>query len=142
MHARLDGEGARRVGARWNSPGYAVVYMAESVSLAVLENLVHMSREDFPTGYVVVGAMIPSHVEVLCEDQLRATWGNLPAQTLGDRWLEALTTSVLKVRSVVVPREFNYLLNPQHPDFAAIVPELPVKFTFDERLFRRSETST
>ena len=51
-YARLDGEGARRVGGRWNSAGRAVVYMAESIALAVLENLVHMSRQDFPTGYV------------------------------------------------------------------------------------------
>ena len=55
-HARLDGYGAMLAGGRWNSPGRAVVYLAESVSLAVLENLVHMTREDFPRGYVVVSA--------------------------------------------------------------------------------------
>jgi RES domain-containing protein len=47
-HARLDGEGARRVGGRWNSAGRAVVYMAESIALAVLENLVHMKRSGEP----------------------------------------------------------------------------------------------
>ena len=67
IYARLDGEGARQVGARWNSPGHAVVYMAESVALAVLENLVHMEREDFPTGYVVVGAIIPNTLTILSE---------------------------------------------------------------------------
>jgi len=65
-YTRLDGEGARLVGGRWNSPGRAVVYMAESVALAVLENLVHMSRQDFPTGYVCVAAVLsrqPVHRE-------------------------------------------------------------------------------
>lgn len=57
--ALLDGEGARRVGGRWNSPGRPVVYMADSIALAVLENLVHLSRQDFPTGYVVIAARIP-----------------------------------------------------------------------------------
>ncbi len=33
--------------------------MAESVALAVLENLVHMSPQDFPTGYVSVAAVLP-----------------------------------------------------------------------------------
>ena len=55
IYASLDGEGARRVGGRWNSPGRSVVYMAQSVALAVLENLVNMSRQDYPTGYVVGG---------------------------------------------------------------------------------------
>jgi RES domain-containing protein len=53
-YARLDGAGSRVVGSRWNSPGRAVVYMAESIALAVLENLVHMTRQDFPRGYVCV----------------------------------------------------------------------------------------
>ena len=39
IYARLDGEGARRLGGRWNSPERVVVYMADSISLAVLENL-------------------------------------------------------------------------------------------------------
>jgi RES domain-containing protein len=42
VRARLDGSGAKRVGGRWNSPGDAVVYTAESVALAVLENLVNI----------------------------------------------------------------------------------------------------
>jgi hypothetical protein len=65
IYASLDGEGARRVGGRWNSPGRSVVYMAQSVALAVLENLVHMSRQDYPTGYVVVAATVPDHVRII-----------------------------------------------------------------------------
>ena len=57
-YARLDGTGARLVGGRWNSSGRAVVYMAESIALAVLENLVHMTRQDFPRGYVCVAAVL------------------------------------------------------------------------------------
>ena len=40
-------------------------YMAESVALAVLENLVHMSRQDFPTAYVCVTAVIPDGVNIM-----------------------------------------------------------------------------
>ena len=135
IYARLDGEGARRVGARWNSPGYPVVYMAESVSLAVLENLVHMSRDDFPTGYVVVGAIIPNTVDILSEEQLRISFGALPPQLLGDRWIKSLSSAVLRVSSAVVPNESNYLLNPKHPAFPQIVTEIPVPYFFDRRLF-------
>ena len=69
IYARLDGEGARKVGGRWNSPGRAVVYMAQSVAFAVLENLVHMSRRDYPTGYVIVEARVPDHIPILEYDR-------------------------------------------------------------------------
>jgi len=69
IYARLDGEGERKVGGRWNSPGRAVVYMAQSVALAVLENLVPMSRRDYPTGYVIVEARVPDHIPILEYDR-------------------------------------------------------------------------
>ena len=38
----LSGEGAFRYGGRWNTPGSRVVYLAESLSLAAYELLVHV----------------------------------------------------------------------------------------------------
>ncbi len=69
IHSRLDGEGAKRAGGRWNSPGRSVVYMAESISLAVLENLVYMAKEAFPAGYVLVTAIVPGGLAVLTEEE-------------------------------------------------------------------------
>lgn len=136
IYARLDGEGARRVSGRWNSIGHPVVYMAESIALAVLENLVHMTRQDFPRGYVVVAASIPDRLQMLTEDELRLLHGNLSSEVLGDGWIDACASAVLQVRSTVVPAEHNYLLNPKHPEFNEIVIEMPVPFEFDERLLR------
>jgi RES domain-containing protein len=113
-----------------------VVYMAESISLAVLENLVHMNKVDFPAGYVCVSAIIPNHVRVLTDQELRASFSVSGPRELGDRWIESLTTAVLEVRSVVVPLECNYLLNPEHPEFTEILVEPAVPFVFDERLFK------
>jgi RES domain-containing protein len=137
-YARLDGEGARRVGGRWNSPGRAVVYMAESVALAVLENLVHMSRQDFPTGYVCIAAILPSGIDIVSEQELRlrADLHDLSPQSLGDWWIDANVSAVLEVASTIVPHERNYLLNPTHPDFAKIPTDPPALFHFDSRLFR------
>ena len=139
MYARLDGEGARRVGGRWNSAGHPVIYMAESIALAVLENLVHMSRQDFPRGYVVVGASIPDRLPTLSDQDLRRQSGDLSSQALGDLWLDTCASAVLRVPSRIVPAEHNYLLNPKHPQFNEIVVEMPVPFEFDERLFQAPE---
>jgi RES domain-containing protein len=135
VHRRLDGEGARLAGGRWNSPGKAVVYMAVTVSLAVLENLVHMARADFPAGYILLVAMIPDGLDMLDEVDLRRQLGEAGRQTLGDRWIDSGSSAVLAVRSTVVPFERNFLLNPAHPDFRLIQVEPAVPFTFDERLF-------
>jgi RES domain-containing protein len=135
VYARLDGLGAKRVGGRWNSPGRAVVYMAESISLAVIENLVHLSKEDFPSGYVTVTATIPDHVKILAEEELRTGFPTLNPGQLGDRWIASLESAVLRVRSAVIREEHNYLLNPDHPQFSEIVVESTMPFVFDERLF-------
>ena len=137
-NARLDGEGARLAGGRWNSPGRAVVYMAESIALAVLENLVHMSPQDFPTGYVSVAAVLPDGLNMATEQdlRLRADLRELSSQDLGDWWIDSKQSAVLEVPSAVVTGEHNYLLNPAHPDFARIVADPPALFHFDPRLFR------
>ena len=130
IYARLDGEGARRAGGRWNSPGRAVVYMAESISLAVLENLVHLSKEDFPAGYVTVAAAIPESLPVA------KTGERGREREIGDRWIDSDESAVMRVSSVVVPSEHLYLLNPSHPDFSRISVERMEPFVFDPRLFR------
>jgi RES domain-containing protein len=139
IYARLDGDGARRIGGRWNSPGRPVVYMAQSVALAVLENLVHMSRQDYPTGYVVVAATIPDHVSIL--DHTRFLNEDAPKESrqreAGDAWLKSRESAVLRVPSAVVVGERNYLINPKHLDFAQITVDPPVALRFDERLFER-----
>ena len=135
-YARLDGEGAKRVGGRWNSPGRAVVYMAESIALAVLENLVHMSRQDFPAGYVCVAANLPNGLPLLSEQELRRRYQlELKSKALGDLWIDSLTSVVLVVPSTVIAGESNYLLNPAHRDFSKIAIEPPALFHFDPRLF-------
>ena len=137
IYARLDGSGAFRAGGRWNLPGRAVVYMSESVAVAVLENLVHISRLNFPKGYVVAGAMIPDDVEVLTQKEVEtlAGTGFRSSQALGDYWAEKSLSAVLSVPSAVAPGSRNYLLNPTHPSFRRIVIERPVPFEFDPRLF-------
>src|ERR1700690_4634731 len=96
VHQRLDGEGAKQVGGRWNSPGHPMVYMAESISLAVLENLVHMSQEDFPVGYVSVCASIPGDLIILTDDDVARNLPDAGPWELGDHWLATQASAALR----------------------------------------------
>jgi RES domain-containing protein len=112
--------------------------MAETVALAVLENLVHMSRQDFPIGYVCVAAVIPDSIGIVTAQdlRLRADLWEFSSQDLGDWWIDSKESAVLEVPSAVVADEHIYLLNPAHPDFARIAADPPALFHFDPRLFR------
>jgi RES domain-containing protein len=125
---------------RWNSPRRAAVYMAESLALAVLENLVHMTRQDFPRGYVCVAAVLPDAISMIHEKDLRKdpALQDLRTEQLGDWWLDSRASAVLQVPSFVIAGEHNFLLNPAHPEFVRIQVEPPAIFHFDERLFDRS----
>jgi RES domain-containing protein len=139
-----DGEGARRVGGRWNSKGTRVLYMSENRSLAVLEILVHLAAS-LPDRYVVGAADIPGDaaVEMLDDSRLPANWSTLDprdqegTRRIGDEWVAQQRSLILSVPSVVVG-ERNYVLNPVHPDFGRIAFAEPVPFRFDMRLFRPS----
>ena len=111
--------------------------MAESIALAVLENLVHMPRQDFPTGYVVVTVEIANDIGVLTDEEVRTICGLHGSQStqVGDAWIVQRLSAVLRVPSVVVSGASNYLFNPGHVEFRRIVVATPVPFGFDARLF-------
>lgn len=86
-------------------------------------------------GYVVIGALIPEDVKILDEDDIRQDLTSADPRELGDYWVRSLRSAVLRVPSAVVGDEFNYLLNPRHPEFGGILADPPAPFFFDERLF-------
>lgn len=135
----FTGEGARAAGGRWNSSGTPMVYTAGSVALAMLEMLVHLRSQVLLRWYVTFEVTFDdAMVETLNVKDLPRSWRRSPPpaalQRIGDAWISGRTTAVLRVPSVVVPMEWNYLLNPEHPDFRRITigPRRPVQF--DPRL--------
>jgi RES domain-containing protein len=65
-------------------------------------------------------------------------WRELPAppsaRDFGSQWVMQARTPVLRVPSIVVDGEFNYILNPRHADFGRLKIGAPVPFSFDPRL--------
>ena len=137
----LSGYGAFLVGGRWNLPGLALLYTAETRSLAMLEVLVHLPAGDLPADMYLLTLDVPdalSRQEVAPTD-LPPDWQRLtqplPTALLGHAWLQSSSTLALRVPSVIVPQERNLLLNPTHPEFGQVqLAAEPELFTFDERL--------
>jgi len=140
-HARaaFTGEGARLFGGRWNSPGLAVVYTAQSQSLAALEMLVHLESPELLANYILfevgIDESLISRVEL---SQLPKNWRVDPppanVRAMGDSWLVGGASAVLRVPSALVPGENNFLLNPHHKDFPKLHVGKPLPFRFDPRL--------
>jgi RES domain-containing protein len=57
-----------------------------------------------------------------------------PTRQIGSAWLKSSASAILRVPSIIVRAEFNYLLNPAHPDFHLIRFHRPRRFRFDPRL--------
>lgn len=138
----FDGEGARRYGGRWNARGTPMVYLGGTLSLAALEVFVHLTAEDARLRFVATVVDIPDEVTIedLDPKALPRHWRSEPppaaCQALGTAWAEKGDTAALRVPSVIVPVEWNVLLNPRHPDFQNIRISDPEPFGFDTRMWK------
>ena len=135
-HPVWDGTGAALVGGRWNPPGVPVIYAAGTLSLAMLERLVQRRNLG---DTLLVEATAPD--DLAWEDLMAAPprgWqalGSPEAAAAGAAWVRAGRTALLRVPSVLVPREPNWLVNSRHPEAVRILAAAPVRLDWDRRLF-------
>jgi RES domain-containing protein len=137
----LSGKGASIEGARWNSKGIEVLYTASNRSLSMAEVAVHIPLV-LAKGYYMLVIYIPDSVSILKLklSDLPTDWNKYPhpgsTQKIGDHFINDGKYCVLQVPSAVTPGDFNYIINPSHPEFKkiSIIDESP--FLFDDRLFK------
>ncbi|MEQ8551638.1 MAG: RES family NAD+ phosphorylase [Cyclobacteriaceae bacterium] len=138
----LKGTGAAlSEGYRWNSLNTYLVYTAESRALATLEVSVHLDlSEDLPTDRFYVEIDIPDDIRILeiDPDDLPENWDSRPpileTQFIGDDFVKEGGAAVLKVPSCIVSQEYNYLINPNHPDSSRIKVISETAMNFDPRI--------
>jgi len=120
-----------------------MVYTSATLSLAALEYLVNVRREDAPDDLVSIWADVPGIVSrrELTIPELPARWRAYPAPeklaAIGTEWAKSLETAVLIVPSAIIPEEKNWLWNPRHPDARHIAIGKKARFSFDPRLRKR-----
>lgn len=136
----LAGRGGLVTSGRWHTRGKPIVYTAQSLALAALEVLVHVDKLTVPPDLVQVEVDVPDDllIERLDVAKLPRDWRRYPApamlRRLGDAWLAAGATPVLRVPSSVITEESNFLLNPAHPDAVRITVMGTRRFAYDARL--------
>ena len=124
--------GAMDAGGRWNSIGTPMLYTAQHLSLACVEVLVHLDKSELPRDYAWSRADMDDELEQLLVSDLRHVSS---CQSAGDRWARESGQLAIRVPSVVIPEEFNILLNPTHADYGSVKWSVPRPFRFDPRLF-------
>jgi RES domain-containing protein len=138
----FSGEGPKRYGGRWNSPGNALVYVSEHQSTAALEVIAHnlpLSAEFEYKAFRLEWA--DGLTEVLPARQLPSNWRISPPSSetmeVGDQWVREKRSAILAVPSAISPDDRNFLLNPKHPDFKRIRIAPSIDYLFDARLLGR-----
>jgi RES domain-containing protein len=119
-----------------------MVYTAGTLALATLEVLVHVDHDLAPTDLVSIAIEVSTglRIEEIPIAALPMNWRNTPApdplQEIGTAWVRRAASLLLRVPSAVIPEEYNYLVNPAHPDVKRLKSGTPKPFTFDPRLFK------
>lgn len=143
----LSGGGAKITGGRWNSKGVPVVYAATTIALATLETLAHLGDNIAIRNAFLVQVAVPASLwkqrAIITVAELAPTWLAEPygstTVALGDAWLQAAKTPLLMVPSVIVPEEYNVLINPAHPAARRGTAGVVRQFVYDPR-FSRAKT--
>ena len=135
----FDGEGAFRFGGRWNSRGHRAVYASSTLSLALLEILVHLDAAAQVPDLVALSVRVPladikTFKPPTAAKATTSPWDLRQTRAWGDSWIEQASSPVLRVPSSIVPMESNFLIHPQHPGFKKYTISAPLPFPIDPRL--------
>ncbi|MDW5418740.1 RES family NAD+ phosphorylase [Iodobacter sp. CM08] len=119
-YSDLNGLGGIHAEGRWHDAGHRVVYLADHPASCMLEMIVHLDMDFFPSTFQLLKVEIPEVVAVMETDvgSFPDDWkGNKDfTQSLGTKWLTEAPSALLRVPSALIDAGNNYLLNPLHPD--------------------------
>jgi RES domain-containing protein len=121
----LTGIGAKLNGGRWNHEGIPCIYLAESRALSLLEYAAHAALDNLPPTLSFTTFDLPEHsIQQLSVNELPATWLQRPhtkeSRDVGSALLSKQECLLLKIPSVIIGQEFNFVLNTLHPLISAV----------------------
>jgi RES domain-containing protein len=125
---------------RWNGTGRKVIYCAESIALAFLENMIRRQGVGFNQDFKTMILHIPDElkIQVVNPKDLALGWRKFSdyskCQPIGNEWYDEGIFPILKVPSAVLPESFNYVINATHPDCKRIKLVRTTDLIPDERI--------
>lgn len=119
-----------------------MIYAGSSRSLASLELIVHKGAVVPTETYRVMVISIADDDYLIKQLQMKdlpTNWRTFSAypllQRIGSQWITNQESLILKVPSAVIPFEYNYLINTEHPLFRSKVQLVRTEeFFWDSRL--------
>jgi RES domain-containing protein len=139
----LSGNGSRLFGGRWNSEGHYALYTSINRSLALLETLAHMPVTLFRNKkYILVTHSIPAEAKtsltIIEAKDLPSNWDTLDiqyiTQKIGDKFLQEQKNLIMQVPSVLMPEEYNFVIDPLHPMMKQVKITHQREIRFNDRL--------
>jgi RES domain-containing protein len=135
----ISGTGASIHGGRWNDFDFKALYAAEHISLAALELIVQAPREALLAKYTLLELELPSNLWLtdMPVTKLREGWQHdlFYTRSLGTYFLRS-ESLLLKVPSVIIPQEHNYVINPYAATFTKVKLKSKQAFDWDMRLVK------
>jgi RES domain-containing protein len=122
----LSGKGSAKYGGRWNPKGTYVLYTAATPSLAMLEWLAHARDRDMDEVYCLATLLIPDGpLQKFSPEQLPGNWQHFPPPPKLQQWGADMIASGqwfgMEMPSVLLPVDFNIILNVHHPLFQQLI---------------------
>lgn len=133
---------ASGISNRWNFDKEFIIYTGNSRSLVTLELLVHRNSVKLAGSYkmMVISIADESLITQVKPSALPKNWRTIDAysvlQDIGSGWYKSNKSLVLKVPSAIIEKEYNYLINVNHPDFKKKISLIGIEdYFWDDRLF-------
>ena len=118
-----------------------MVYTSTSRALACLETLAHLGSGDLPLNRYLVAISVRDAdwaARTGFNPASHVGWDAEPPGMVwldwGTSWLAGSQSLLAEVPSVIVPEESNILINPRHPNAAALGARKVRKWSYDARL--------
>lgn len=121
----LSGTGAKIYGGRWNRVGMAALYTSQSRALAMLELLVHFNaraaiRNLYRFAVLEIDEKMVTELPSGLLPRDLYSFNNENLWNLTDTYFKENGCLAIRVPSVIIQKEHNVILNPEHPDFADV----------------------